>query len=398
MQDIKRNKRKKIMNTQIPQLENQTKVEEKYTNDALHDFDRGYGYKPKPNNNHGCHIDNHCNHYHNSCEDTCKCEFVCECHPKKQCEPCEIDTKQCVKNNCAQECCNPISLQKYSTSNSIPYAIEANRVYDTMAFQTFTDAVGPNGEALIFDYDVIEVCGPIPKTGNISIEIEEVCINYGEIVIYTGCTSLEDYEIQPLESLMGKHCDTTFEYAVCGQKDRKCNSKCKGTSVAYKERGLNITVHNLVLELKGKCGCTEIKAFAYPAIRGVGGQIRRCPEVEFIFNTLTAPICLPSDGRNIILRQDFNTNITVDCIGKAILRYVNHDGCECYYDLCIPNDIDLVLCLQSTVSTLINEQIVVLGSPNALKPRIVDTFNKVCDFSNSCEEVEHSHNNCGCGR
>ena len=63
------------------------------------------------------------------------------------------------------------------------------------------------------------------------------------------------------------------------------------------------------------------------------------------------------------------------------------------------------MCLQSVVSTLINEQIVVLGAPNPIQPRIVDTFNKVCDFR-SCGERSNTasmennqnnhHNNSGC--
>jgi hypothetical protein len=109
---------------------------------------------------------------------------------------------------------------------------------------------------------------------------------------------------------------------------------------------------------------------------------------------------VPSDGRSVTLRQNYLTNLTVDCIGKALLKYVETDCCECYYDLCIPNDIDLICCLQLTVSTLINEQIVVLGSTDPIQPRVVDTFSKVCDFSTCPGDTEAANNNnnnsCGC--
>ncbi|MCG4734880.1 hypothetical protein L0M92_14845, partial [Casaltella massiliensis] len=77
--------------------------------------------------------------------------------------------------------------------------------------------------------------------------------------------------------------------------------------------------------------------------------------------------------RGFTLRQDFQTQLTVDCIGKAIItqHIVNNKPC---YELQIPNGIDLVLCLQNIVSVLIEEQIVVLGGPTRIKPRLVDTF------------------------
>ena len=100
------------------------------------------------------------------------------------------------------------------------------------------------------------------------------------------------------------------------------------------------------------------------------------------------------------LRKSYLTNLTVDCIGKALLRCVETDYCDCYYELSIPNDIDLICCLQLTVSTLINDQIVVLGSTTAIQPRVVDTFSKVCDFSTCPGDTESANNNnnnsCGC--
>ena len=39
----------------------------------------------------------------------------------------------------------------------------------------------------------------------------------------------------------------------------------KGERSAYKEKGLKVIVKNLVLELRGTCGCTEVTVLAYPA-------------------------------------------------------------------------------------------------------------------------------------
>jgi len=390
MQDLKKNKRK-IMNHQASSDTSKVNKEQIYEENVCDELDRSCGCKSKPNYDNAYDKKHNCNHDHD-CH--CDCHCHCDCNSKPKCEPCDIESEECIPNNCVSGCCSPVAPKNFCVSNSVPYAIEANRIYDTMEFQTFTDATSPDGEPLDFDYEIIEIDGHVPKSGKVNITIYEVCLNYSAIVIDPGHTTLEDYDLQPLYKKHGKECETKFEYAVCGEKDATCSMQGKGKSAAYKEKGLTVIVEDLVLELKGKCGCTEIRALAYPSVRGVGGQKRQCGDVEFIFNTLSAPICLPADGRSFTLRQDFQTSLTVDCIGKAFLRYVDRDGCEDYYDLCIPNDIDLVLCLQCIVSALISDQIVVLGAPNSIQPRIVDTFNKVCDFG----RVEDTNNtkNCGC--
>lgn len=396
MQDLKKNK-KRMNNQQTDPISNKVDIDEIKSEVYMdEDLNRGCGCKPQHN---------HCKPQKNHCE----CEFECECECNNDnhhhCEPCQNINDNCVDNICTDECCNPITPPRFSTANAVPFAIETNRVFDTMEFQTFTDAVAPGGEPLVFDYDVVEVNGSIPRGGQVNVTIEQVCMNFSAIVIDTGTTSLEDFDIQPLDSRVGENCETTFEYAVCGRRNATCCSQGKGKCVVYKEKGLNITVEDLVLELRGKCGCTEIVALAHPAIQCPGGHITRCCDVQFMFNTLTAPIALPADGRSVTLRQNFNTNLTVDCIGKAILRCICNECGESFFELCIPNDIDLIMCLQSVVSTLINEQIVVLGAPNPIQPRIVDTFNKVCDFRTCGERrnvspmdnnSNNNHNNGGC--
>ncbi|MGL6107666.1 exosporium morphogenetic protein CdeC [Romboutsia sp.] len=335
------------------------------------------------------------------------CECECECTSKPTCEPCKIDATDCIDNvDCGPDCCCPIVPPKFSTSNCTPYAIEASRIYDTMQFQTFTDALGENGEPLCFEYEVLEVRGPVPRGGQVNVTIDKVCLNYSSISIIPGVPSLEDYEIELIEN--ERPCETTFDYAVCLEKNSACCRQGKGQNVVYKQKGVAVMVEDLVLELRGKCGCTEIVALAYPSTKPFGGQKRKCNEVEFIFNTLSAPICLPADGRNITLRQDFQANLTVDCVGKALLKHVGRDCCDdccddfCgheQYKLCIPNDIDLICCLQVVVSILINEQIVVLGASQVIKPRVVDTFAKVCDFSGCGDTANQNQNkkgHCGC--
>lgn len=334
----------------------------------------------------------------------CECKCECECNKKPTCEPCQIESEDCIENvSCGPECCNPIVPQRVSTANAIPYAIEASRIYDTMQFQTFTDASGEDGEPLSFEYEVVEVRGPVPRGGQVNVVIEKVCLDYSSISIDPGVPSLEDLEIDPIDTPTS--CETTFDYSVCVEKNSNCCAKGKGQRVVYKQKGVAVIVEDLVLELRGKCGCTEIVALAYPTTKPCGGQKVRCREVEFVFSTLSAPICLPSDGRNVTLRQDFQTNLTVDCIGKALLKHADRDYCGESYDdrhghknnyvLSIPNDIDLICCLQVVVSTLINDQIVVLGSAQAITPRIVDTFAKVCDFS-GCGESSNQNKRENC--
>lgn len=387
MQDTKKNRRRMGNNSQVSTV-NDTNVEETFEDSLFEDDNMERGFKHKkhdkcdPCNDHHDNCDcDPCNDRDENCgchnhNDNCGCHDHCHC----DCDPCELKSDECFKNNCGPECCRPIRPNNLSPQNSVPIAIETNRVFDTMRFQVFTDATGPNGEPLVFKTEVVEVNGRIPHGGPVSVTIEKICVNFDEIIIDPGMTTLEDFELTPLDPEPGRNCETIFESAVCSDHiNRECCDRGLGTTVAFKERGLNVEVHDLVLELRGKCGCTTFTALAFPAVCE-SRCLRKVPFVQFNFNTLSAPICLPSDGRPTILRQKFNTHLTVDCIGKSILKFEEKDDCDCFFDLIIPNDIDLILCLEETVSTLISEQIIVLGSRNPLEPRLVDTFAKVCDF------------------
>ena len=344
----------------------------------------------------------------------------CNCNKHDdECEPCEVESDECVDNVCGEECCNPLSSPKFSTANSVPLAIETNRVFDSIKFQVFTDADAPNGEDLFFEYEVVSVNGPIPRSGVVNVNIDKVCMNYTDVVIKPGTTTLEDHVVRPIKEVEkepyeqenlcpefgdidGEFCKTSFEYNVCGNKNRECSDQGKGERSAYKEKGLKVIVKNLVLELRGTCGCTEVTVLAYPARRTSNGDLELVNKVVFNFNTLAAPMCVPANGTSFTLRQNFQTALNVDCIGKTLLKLVDENCCECYYDFCIPNGIDLILCLEETVSILVSEQIVVLASPNAVDPRVVDTFAKVCDFTNNTGNNDNDNNGkrkgCNCIR
>lgn len=365
MQDLKKNKRRI----------NQETSQHEFREDLQEDLSRGYKSK-------GCNCNNQ--------EAKCNCE----------CKPCKVEYDECVDNICGEDTNNPISPAKYSTANSVPYAIEVNRIFDSIKFQLFTEASGPNGNELFFDYDVSSVNGPVPRSGVVNVNIEKVCMNYTDVVITPGCTTLEDHTVRELREPKKEPCDqnlcpdfddntdsefcrTSFEYNVCGNKNATFSSQGRGERAAYKQKGLKVEVNNLVLELRGCCGSTEVTVLAYPAIMDINGNLQLVDTVVFNYNTLSAPIYVPANGRTFRLRQDFQTALTVDCIGKTLLKLVDENCCECYYDFCIPNGIDLILCLEEVVSVLVNEQIVVLASPNAVDPRVVDNFSKVCDFANS---------------
>ena len=394
MQDLRKNKRKMI-NKQMNMVNNSKKEE------ISEELDRAY--RPKHNNVNDCSntCNDDCNNHHNDYDyhDDCKCDYNDEydkCKPYehhhehhhhehdkcKPCEPCQVESDMCVDNPCADTgCCNPISPAKFSTNNSVPVAIETNRIFDSIVFQTFTDATSNEG-TLVYDIEVVEVNGPVPRTGPVNITIEKVCMNFSSIEIETDDPLLEDFNVVRI-SPANDICDTTFEYSVCGDRNSSCCNQRKGQSVAYKQKGLVAIVNDLVLELRGKCGCTEIVALAYPAVRGCNNCLNRVDEVQFPFNTLSASLCLPASGRQVTLRQDYQVSLTVDCIGKATLSVVDVSNCECYFNLAIPNGIDVILCLQEVVSILVSEQIVVLASPTSIQPRVVDTFANVCDF-NQC--------------
>ena len=406
MQDLKKNKRR------INQSTLQHEAKESLNEELQEDIARSCKSK-------GCNCNKH--------DDECELECDCVCKPKHnhnhkhddECEPCEVESDECVDNVCGEECCNPLSSPKFSTANSVPLAIETNRVFDSIKFQVFTDADAPNGEDLFFEYEVVSVNGPIPRSGVVNVNIDKVCMNYTDVVIKPGTTTLEDHVVRPIKEVEkepyeqenlcpefgdidGEFCKTSFEYNVCGNKNRECSDQGKGERSAYKEKGLKVIVKNLVLELRGTCGCTEVTVLAYPARRTSNGDLELDNKVVFNFNTLAAPMCVPANGTSFTLRQNFQTALNVDCIGKTLLKLVDENCCECYYDFCIPNGIDLILCLEETVSILVSEQMVVLASPNAVDPRVVDTFAKVCDFTNNTGNNDNDNNGkrkgCNCIR
>lgn len=406
MQDLKKNKRR------INQSTLQHEAKESLNEELQEDIARSCKSK-------GCNCNKH--------DDECELECDCVCKPKHnhnhkhddECEPCEVESDECVDNVCGEECCNPLSSPKFSTANSVPLAIETNRVFDSIKFQVFTDADALNGEDLFFEYEVVSVNGPIPRSGVVNVNIDKVCMNYTDVVIKPGTTTLEDHVVRPIKEVEkepyeqenlcpefgdidGEFCKTSFEYNVCGNKNRECSDQGKGERSAYKEKGLKVIVKNLVLELRGTCGCTEVTVLAYPARRTSNGDLELVNKVVFNFNTLAAPMCVPANGTSFTLRQNFQTALNVDCIGKTLLKLVDENCCECYYDFCIPNGIDLILCLEETVSILVSEQMVVLASPNAVDPRVVDTFAKVCDFTNNTGNNDNDNNGkrkgCNCIR
>lgn len=396
MQNFKKNKRK--MNTNH-MMNMPLASEEAVDKDASEELERGCAKKK-------CYekvCDNECikketYHHHPHCPEVLPCT--------KKCEPCQVssDTNDCMKNPCVDgECCSPLALPRVNTANTVPYAINAERVFDTMKFQLFQDASSLDGSQLYFIYNVEDVTGRIPSTsgGNfVSVKINEVCFDYSEIQIYPGEVSIEGYLVEPMEAV-DTACESIFESYVCGDRNTLCCAHGLGAQSKYRERGLYIEVKDLVLTLKGNCGCTEVLISAVPAHMDQQGNLSECSCVGFRYNTLAAGICIPSSGTGIALRQKYETKLSVSCISNAQVRKANGLANN-NYDVNIPGGIDLILCVQEIVSILIQQQIVVLGCSTPIEPRTVDTFSRVCDFT-SClggaevAPVNNNKNDCGCG-
>ena len=391
MQDLRKNKRK-MNNKQMSTISNFDEQEAIMQSDEL---DRGC----KCNNQNMESKKDKCHDKHEKFECECHCE--CKDH-SKECEECEAVSESCTVNPCREECCNGIS-PNYSTRNASPVAIETNRIFDSIQFRVFTDATGPNGQNLFFDFEVVNVRGNVPSRGLAKVTVDEVCVNYSSIDITPGDLTVDDFVVTPIEN--DSPCDTVFESLVCTLRNATCCARNMGQNVLFRERGLNATVNDLVLEIRGHCGCTKIVALAFPAVRRSNGQLCRVDSVEFRFNTLASNLCVPSSGRTVTLRQSYLTNLTVDCISNAFISAEDcnfdcdgnrrHDcdcdcdcdddfGCDCF-DFTIPSGIDLILCVEETVSALIGDQIVVLAD-TGFEPRVVDTSANVCRFPGCGEE------------
>ena len=402
MQDLKKNKRK-MHNKQMSTMSNFAKKEvvEEVVEAAeeaveIDEFDRGC----KCNND----IESHKNKCHEKHEKH-ECECHCECKKHEECKECEVVSEECTVNPCREECCDGIR-PTFSTRNASPVAIEANRIFDSIQFRAFTDATGPNGQTLFFDFEVIEVRGNVPSRGLAKVIVDEVCVNFEELEITPGDITVDDFIVTPIEN--NSPCDTVFESIVCPRRNATCCAQNRGQNVLFRERGLTVRVEDLVLEIRGHCGCTKIVALAFPAVKRGNGHLCRVDSVEFKFNTLASNICVPSSGRSITLRQDYLTKLTVDCISNAFISaedcfdcdcdrdHDRHHDCDCdcdcdcdrdhdcdfdfdCFEFTIPSGIDLILCVEETVSVLLGDQLVVLAETN-FSPRVVDTFANVCKF------------------
>lgn len=389
MQDLKKNKRR-MNNKQMSTMSNCPEREEVESVVAVEvdELDRGC----KCNNDMESHK-NKCNEKHEKHE--CECECHCECKKHEECKECEAVSEECSVNPCREECCNGIR-PTFSTRNASPVAIETNRIFDSIQFRAFTDAKGPNGQTLFFEFEVIDVRGNVPSRGSAKVVVDEVCMNFEELEIIPGDITVDDFIVTPVEN--NSPCDTVFESIVCPRRNATCCAQNRGQNVLFRERGLTVRVEDLVLEIRGHCGCTKIVALAFPAVKRGNGQLCRVDSVEFNFNTLASNICVPSSGRSITLRQDYLTKLTVDCISNAFISAEdcfdcdkNHDcdcDCDCRndcdfdfdcFEFTIPSGIDLILCVEETVSALLGDQLVVLAE-TSFSPRVVDTFANVCKF------------------
>ena len=389
MQDLKKNKRR-MNNKQMSTMSNCPEREEVESVVAVEvdELDRGC----KCNNDMESHK-NKCNEKHEKHE--CECECHCECKKHEECKECEAVSEECSVNPCREECCNGIR-PTFSTRNASPVAIETNRIFDSIQFRAFTDAKGPNGQTLFFEFEVIDVRGNVPSRGSAKVVVDEVCMNFEELEIIPGDITVDDFIVTPVEN--NSPCDTVFESIVCPRRNATCCAQNRGQNVLFRERGLTVRVEDLVLEIRGHCGCTKIVALAFPAVKRGNGQLCRVDSVEFNFNTLASNICVPSSGRSITLRQDYLTKLTVDCISNAFISAEdcfdcdrNHDcdcDCDCRndcdfdfdcFEFTIPSGIDLILCVEETVSALLGDQLVVLAE-TSFSLRVVDTFANVCKF------------------
>ena len=391
MQDLKKNRRR-MNNKQMAMMSNIPETEVASETEAtvdMDDLERGCKCEDRRDDRREDRRDDRrdkccddrrdkcCNDKHDKCcddkHDKCECK-KCE----EKCEPCSVESDVCVVNPCRETCCNGIT-PTFSTRDASPIAMEVKRIFDSIQFRVFTDANGENGDPLFFDFEVIQVRGNVPAAGLARVTVDEVCINFSSMEITPGEVTVDDFDVTPIEN--NSNCDTVFESIVCPNRNATCCAQNRGQNVLFRERGLEVEVNDLVLEIRAHCGCTKIVALGFPSRRRNGGQLCRGNDVQFRFNTLASNLCVPSSGRSFTLRQDYRTNLAVDCISNAFISAEDCEPCDDFdcFDFTIPSGIDLILCVEETVSALIGDQVVVLANNN-FEPRVVDTFANVCRF------------------
>lgn len=361
----------------------------------------------------GCKKDEWCDKCYNhkdKCEDKCydKCDCdhhkdKCDCHKKDDCfnpctqeceKPCNIHGDTCIvcPDSCTGgvagveagvNCCEPLTVTDNTIriNNAVLYPVEVDRIFDSVVLSDEDDNFVDGAEGI--EFELQELCGPKPHGDCVDVTIEKVCLSYDCIDYEIGRTTLNGCDIEPINET--EDCNTEFEYNVneCDVTSEACEDQGLGTPVRFVQRNVTATVRNLKVEIKGRFGCSTFTAVA-------------CfnDDIDFTLRFGPARICIPS--RNSRLTQRFDSGFSIDCIGEARLVKDCH-GC---YHLII-DEVDFILCAETTVNVIRREQLALLGSGQPVQSRVLGVAS-ICESianqnqNNNNNNKKHNKHDCGC--
>lgn len=329
-----------------------------------------------------CH--DKCDHKHDDCFNPCtgKCEKPCDIHGD-ECIVCPDSCNGDVGGVAGANCCEPLTVtdNTINVRNAVLFPVEVDRIFDSIVLRDEDDhpfIFGEDCEERGVEFELEELCGDKPHGDCIEVTIEKVCLSF-DCIDYNvggGRTTVNGCEVDLITE--NEECNDEFEFNLTGcNVSDDCEDDGLGTSVRFVQRNVRAVVRNLKVEVKGRFGCSTFTAVA-------------CFDDEVDFRLRFGPtrICIPS--RNTRLTQRFDAIFTIDCIGDARLVRDRH-GC---FQLCI-DEIDFVLCAETTVNVISREQLALLGSAQPVQSRVLGTTS-ICENIQGVSNNNNKKHKCGC--
>ena len=345
----------------------------------------------------GCKKNEFCNkcddHKHNKCDDKHdKCDDKhhdddCFNPCTKECDkPCDIHGDECIVcpdscNGAVEAAESPLTVvdNTINVRNAVLFPVEVDRIFDSIVLRDeddhpfiFDEEDCETEEGIVFELE--ELCGPKPQGEHVDVTIEKVCLTFDCIDYEVTEPRVNGCEVELVND--DEECNDEFEYILTG-----CNidDSDEGAFVRFVQRDVVAVVRNLKVEIKGRFGCST-----FTAVADFGDA------VDFDLRFGPARIFIPSRN-NTRLTQRFNSTFTIDCIGDARLVRDCH-GC---FQLCV-DEIDFVLCAETTVNSIARAQLALLGSAQPIPSRVLGIASICENIQGVNDNNNNHHNKCGC--
>lgn len=313
------------------------------------------------------------------------------------CEEAQTSFNSCSSNKSQQVKAEPtaIQAQKVNTNRGTAYAVQAQRLYDSLIFKQTSNCPLNIADA---SWQIEAVCGNLPATDrDYILKIEEICIGEYTLEIQNENLSLDTRELDSPSYIYDGNLSTLRNYSIDNEGRFCCNEQQgQGTTPVFARTGLSYQFEDdpIEIRLKASCGCAK-----FNLVTTVSGM-------QFNFFDVESQVYIPSGVRANYLQNLRNLKLGFSFIKGATIRaekayqypVVDADMCQkpmppmpphhctMNYTVHIPQ-IKMLLYLEETVNSVSLENMSFVGANDQIEPREVPTGQSICNFI-GCSEVE----------